>query len=77
METIARKLIEKSYGSKNLIYVNYFHLNGNKAVVFVDSDTEETYVVRRCSQIEQYILYKINISEMKYYSFKAVEGGAE
>ena len=73
METIARKLIEKTYGAKNLIYETYCILNGNKAVVFVDSDTEEIYVMRRCSWRRQYVLYKLHIDELKYYSFKAVE----
>ena len=72
METIARKLIEKAYGAKNLIYATYFHLNG-KNVVFFDSDTEEIYVVRRCNWRRQYVLYKIHIGELKYYSFKVAE----
>ena len=73
METIARKLIEKAYGAKNIVYETYCILSGNKAVVFFDSDTEEIYVVRRCSWRREYVLYKLHIGELKYYPFKVAE----
>ena len=71
METIARKLIEKAYGAKNIIYETYFYLSGNKAVVFVDFDTGEIYVVIR--KRKQYALYELHTGNPKHYSFKAAE----
>jgi hypothetical protein len=73
METIARKLIEKAYGAKNLIYETYFHLSGNKAVAFVDIDTGEIYIVIRRNRRKSYALYELHKGDPRYYSFKAAE----
>ena len=73
METIARNLIKKAYGAKNLIYETYFYLSGNKAVVFIDFDTGEIYIVMRRDKRKQYALYELHKGNPKYYSFKAAE----
>lgn len=71
METIARKLIEKAYGAKNLVYETYCILSGNRAVVFVDLDTGEIYIVIR--RRKSYALYELHKGCPRYYSFEAAE----
>jgi len=73
METIARKLIEKAYGVKNLMYEMNDFMGENEALLFLDFDTGRRFLVIRCEKRKQYILQELIENGPKYYSFKAAE----
>lgn len=71
LEEIARSLIEKAYGSTNLLYE--IHNLLDEKLLFLDLDTGRRFLVTRCEKRGQYVLQELLASDPKYYSFKAAE----